>query len=69
MLVPASDVILTLTGKELFTLNVIALEVAGLFVTQAQEDVKIQVTTSLSFNELVEKTELFVPALTPLICH
>ena len=60
--------ILTATGKLVFTVIVIAFEVAGFPVVQDELEVKIQVTTSLlaGINEWVGE---LVPTLLPFFFH
>ena len=51
------------------TTMVIALEVAGLPITQLAFDVRTQLTTSLLFSVADVKDEEFVPAFVPLTFH
>jgi hypothetical protein len=52
-----------------FTIVVIAFDVAGLFVAPLWFDVIIHVTTSDEFKLALVYVELFVPTLAPFNCH
>ena len=52
-----------------FTVMVMALDAAGEPVTQDNDEVMMQVTTSPLFNAAVEYVDELAPALPPLTCH
>ena len=58
----------TATGRFGFTWTAIVLLVAGFPVAQASDEVRMQLTMSLSVGTYV-KTGLFVPALPPFTFH
>jgi hypothetical protein len=68
-MVVADEVILTLAVTVGVTTIVIALEVAGLPVTQLAFEVITQVTTSLFARLMDVKVLLFVPEFVPLTFH